>query len=114
MKQLFQLLSIKLQQTSLIMFAILKKHNFFLFEIFLIIKIQALLAPVLSSSMLIQDKICLVQHQQSAEFCMNLQRPSRNSEEAAMQELVLADTVKFSNYVYVLFYKKHIFLFNTN
>ena len=81
------------------MLAILKRHNFFLFEFFLIIKIQAILAPSLCTSMLIQDKICLIQHGQSAEFCMNLQKPSENREEAAMQETVLADTVQFTNYV---------------
>lgn len=80
------------------MLSFLKQHNFFIFELFLIFKIQAFLAPLICTSMLIQDKICLVEHQQSADFCMNLQRESENSQEAEMQAKVLADTVKFSNY----------------
>lgn len=80
------------------MLSLLKRHNFFLFELFLIFKIQAILAPAICTSMLVQDKICIVQHKQSAEFCMNLQKESENKEEAEMQVKVLSDTVKFNNY----------------
>ena len=49
-----------------------KAQHYFVFEIFIVLRLFALMIPTISKSLLIQDKICLLVYNQSRQFCENI------------------------------------------
>lgn len=84
------------------MLAFLKNQNFFLFELFVVFKILAILSPSIATNMLVQDKVCLVLHQQGSHFCQNLQNKMDNAEEQKLKNEILTESARFTNYKYKL------------
>ena len=81
----------------------LRESNYFLFELFAFIRLVALLIPSIAKNVLIQDKICLVDYDQTAAFCQSIHQEFNTTEERQMKDLVLSDAAKFGNYVYVFY-----------
>ena len=81
----------------------LRESNYFLFEIFAFIRMVALFIPNIAKNVLIQDKICFVDHNQTAEFCQNIHHQFNTTAENDMKNLVLAEAATFGTYVYVFF-----------
>lgn len=79
------------------MFAALKKQNYFLFEFFLFAKLSAMFLSNIAISFLIQDKICTVNHGQSATFCQNLHNVSASADKVIADE-IMGETARFSAY----------------
>ena len=80
------------------MFAYLREENFFIFEVFFTLKLIASMSPGLATGMLLQDKICLFRHNQSAYFCQNIQLQWNTTAEENMKDLILTETSQFSQY----------------
>lgn len=80
------------------MLAFLKNQNFFLFELFVVFKILAILSPNIATNMIVQDKLCLVNHHQSSHFCQNLQNKMEYSKDQKMKNEILTEAARFTNY----------------
>lgn len=85
------------------MLAFLKNQNFFLFELFVVFKILAILSPNIATNMIVQDKLCLVNHHQSSHFCQNLQNKMEYSKDQKMKNEILTEAARFTNYKYKTF-----------
>lgn len=48
--------------------------------------------------MLIQDKFCLVNHNQTAHFCQNIHNEFNTTSEKQMKDTILSETAMFGNY----------------
>ena len=77
----------------------LRDSNYFLFEIIAFFRLLALFIPQIAHSVLIQDKICLIEHNQSAQFCQRIHETFNTTHEKHMKDVVLGDAAKFGNYV---------------
>lgn len=83
----------------------IKGQNYFLFELMLISRIVACLAPSVTTKMLMQDKICLFNYNQSASFCEDIQKEASGPNHVAEQNMkndILAKTAIFMNYKQIL------------
>ncbi|KAI2806544.1 hypothetical protein BLOT_008501 [Blomia tropicalis] len=76
----------------------LRSNNYFLFELFLFLRLTALFVSAIAISMLIQDKTCLVTYGQNVNFCLNIQNQVLNATEDSIRDKILAETTRFNNY----------------
>lgn len=76
----------------------LEKNNYFLFEIFIVFRLMALMLPVMSKSLLIQDKLCLFTYNQSEAFCQNIHMKMNDTAQEAIKNVILADATRFNIY----------------
>ncbi len=76
----------------------LEKNNYFLFEIFIVFRLMALMLPVMSKSLLIQDKLCLFTYNQSEAFCQNIHLEMNDTAQEAIKDVILADATRFNIY----------------
>ena len=82
------------------MFAMLRQQNYFLFEFFLFAKLAGMYVSNIAISMLIQDKICVVNYGQNGHFCQNIHEANGTMEKAVGDE-VLGDASRFVAYKWV-------------
>ncbi|KAH9398236.1 hypothetical protein TYRP_019246 [Tyrophagus putrescentiae] len=80
----------------------LEKNNYFLFEIFIVFRLMALMLPVMSKSLLIQDKLCLFTYNQSEAFCQNIHLEMNDTAQEAIKDVILADATRFNIYSSVI------------
>ena len=83
------------------MFPILNrfKHvNFYLFEAFLMFRFVSQSISMIAINLLIQDKICLIQYDQNATYCQNIQLESDTDEEKWIQNQILSEATTFNLY----------------
>lgn len=87
-----------IQKLKMKILQMLKEQNFFLFEILLIAKFVAASCPHFATSVLIQDKFCMVTFKQSAEFCKTLHDPKDTQAEDEIKREILAASATYNNY----------------
>ncbi|KAH9396179.1 hypothetical protein TYRP_019931, partial [Tyrophagus putrescentiae] len=66
--------------------------------LFVVFKILAILSPNIATNMIVQDKLCLVNHHQSSHFCQNLQNKMEYSKDQKMKNEILTEAARFTNY----------------
>lgn len=79
------------------MFASLKKQNYFLFELFLFVKLFAMYVSNIAINLLIQDKVC-IGFGQNATFCQNIHNVS--GADKIIADEVMGETARFTAYKY--------------
>ena len=80
------------------MFAVLKEQNYFLLEMIVILKYVAFYAPSIATNMLVQDKICLVNYNQSFHFCQSIQKHMETTVDDKIKNQILTEASRFANY----------------
>ena len=75
----------------------LSDSNYFLFEIFFLFRLVAIHFSYIANDMLLQDKICLFQYNQTRTFCANIHHQEEN-----VQEQILNFAITIGNYRYLL------------
>ena len=78
----------------------LKAHNYFLFELWVLIRVTAVGAIGIAVTMLVQDKICINKYHQSIEYCQQISKDVKSAAEQSTRDHILADSTKFSTYKY--------------
>lgn len=78
---------------------LLKRHNYLLFELFIFFRGLSFAISSIATSLLLQDKICLLNYHQNASFCDTIQKLEANSEATEMKDHILAESAQFSNYM---------------
>lgn len=76
----------------------LKQQNYFLFEFFLFAKLAAQYVSNIAISMLIQDKICMVNYGQDMHFCQHIQEMNSTEAIQKMRDDILGETTQFVGY----------------
>lgn len=82
--------------------ASLRASNYYLFELFLFLRLSSVFASAIAYSMLLQDKLCYISYNQTAAFCQNIQADISNTSNEMVKNDILAETTRFSNYKNVL------------
>lgn len=80
------------------MWAKLKGQNYFMFELFIFVRVTGMYMSQIAQSMIIQDKICLLNYNQSDFFCENIHEIQVASKES-VKDHILADSAQFANYM---------------
>ena len=78
--------------------ASLRASNYYLFELFLFLRLSSVFASAIAYSMLLQDKLCYISYNQTAAFCQNIQADISNTSNEMVKNDILAETTRFSNY----------------
>lgn len=78
-------------------FAKLSQNNYFLFEVFVVFRLFALMLPTIAKSLLVQDKICLFTYNQTISFCQNIHLPMNSTEDETVKDRILAETAQFGS-----------------
>lgn len=76
-----------------------RESNYFLLELFVFLRITALYTSVIAQNYLLQDKLCLITYNQTAEFCQNIEEKQTTDALESVKNDVLADTAQYSNYM---------------
>lgn len=80
-------------------FVFVQKSNYFIFELFIIVRLVALIVPNVSKSLLIQDKICLFKYEQDDEFCLRIHQDLNwTTEQVLIKDHILAEATQFIGY----------------
>lgn len=82
------------------MWELLRRNNFFLFDVYLFILVLGYGIYTLTTSLLVQDKLCHNVYNQSRFFCINLNNRTifNDIELVTVQKEILAEAALFVNY----------------
>lgn len=85
------------------MLAFLKRNHFFLLDLGTFIYLTSYGVQLLSTKLLIQDKICLIRHNQSKHFCQNIHETMLNQNDELLKNRIFSEAAQFENYKYEKF-----------
>ena len=77
----------------------LRQNGYFLFELFIVVRMTAQFMPQIVKNMLVQDKVCLYTLKLNATFCQDLHGDFNTTAEKDAKNAVLAESAIFGNYV---------------
>ena len=77
----------------------LKEQKFYSFELFVLTIAIGSSVSSISINLLIQDKICLSEYNQSATFCQRLNNQMITASDTDVKDHILAESAYFNNYL---------------
>ena len=80
------------------LFQSLRRHNFFLFDIYIFQFLFSYGLQLITINFLVQDKICRTRFNQSEYFCQHIHEDIFDGSEQIIKDRILASTALYNNY----------------
>ncbi|KAH9528385.1 hypothetical protein DERF_002338 [Dermatophagoides farinae] len=80
------------------LFQTLRRNNFFLFDVYIVIFLFSYAMEILTINYLVQDKICRIRYNQSKFFCQHIHEDIFNGDEKITKDHILSAAALYNNY----------------
>ena len=80
------------------LFQTLRRNNFFLFNVYIVIFLFSYAMEILTINYLVQDKICRIRYNQSKFFCQHIHEDIFDGDEKITKDQILSSAALYNNY----------------